>query len=131
MTIARGGISSSLAGVLCMSLAVPCLFLGPYQTPLYRLPIDASRLHPMLFATAQTFLTGSGGLDELELLQVLLTYSVYIGRNDLVTLILKDAMEFAIAGDWLDENSEAWRNLLGEDRNRARLVMAEIVASYR
>lgn len=130
-SIDRKGVASALAGVLCMTLAMSCLFLGPYQTPLYRVPIDAAELHPKLFATAQTFLSGGQDLEELELLQALSTYSVFAGRIEMVPSIMESAMMIAISGGWLDENSEAWRDLTGEDRNRARLVLTDIEASHK
>lgn len=112
-----------------MSLCVPALFLGPYQTPFYRLPIDASKLHPKLFDTARTFL-GGNDLDGLELLHILINYCVWTGRLDQVGEYTGRAMGMILEENWLDENSPCW-DLPAAVRGRARQVIWGILASYK
>jgi hypothetical protein len=88
-------------------------------------------MHASLFAAAQTFVAGCGGLEELELLHMLCQYAVFIGRNDLVMTALKHALDIAVAGGWLDENTHTWQDLTEEERRRARIVMAELIADHK
>jgi hypothetical protein len=114
-----------------MSLAIPCLFLGPYQTPLYSLPIDTVKFHPMLFATAHSFISGTRNLEELELLYVLANYCIFVGRQGMIASILGIALDVMTQDGWLDENSPTWRDLTGNETARARLVVTEVVAGYK
>jgi len=114
-----------------MTLCIPALFLGPQQAPFYTIPLDTRQLHSALFQLAQESLPHTGDMDELELLQAMMIYTLYTGRQALLSEYTARAMSVIARDGWLDENNAVWQDLSGFDRNRARVVLADIMVAYK
>lgn len=112
-----------------MSVAFPALFLGREPAPLYRIPIDASRIHFGLYTTAQSFVTSNGTLDELELLMGIIFYSIYLGQMGTLMESTRIAMRLAIDGGWTDESRDNWLGLSEEERAIARRLVGTLLGT--
>lgn len=130
--IRRGGVSASEAGLMCISLGLPSYVLGRDQAPLYRLPVNTEELHGTLFDLSRKFaVSDPRTLDDLAHYSALIDYQVFSGRHTSYLIACSQAAATAVRDQgWIDEGRPVWATLDAATRERARLLVRNIVYNY-
>lgn len=117
---------------MCITLALPSYVLGREQAPLYRLPINTEELHGKLFDLSRTFaVSDPRTLDDLAHYSAMIDYQVFSGRHTSYLIACSQAAASAVRDQgWIDEGRPIWATLDTETRERARVLVRNIVYNY-
>ena len=117
---------------MCITLALPSYVLGREQAPLYRLPINTEELHGKLFDLSRTFaVSDPRTLDDLAHYSAMIDYQVFSGRHTSYLIACSQAAASAVRDQGLiDEGRPIWATLDTETRERARVLVRNIVYNY-
>ncbi|ORY31284.1 hypothetical protein BCR39DRAFT_587609 [Naematelia encephala] len=131
-TLARGACSASIAGMMCMSLSIAALLLGPQKNLLYRPQVDLVRLQMDLVQLALSFAPSRPErIEDFDCVLPILLYHIYSGRRHQLpqrgAVVLETATELGL----FDETLPSWNGLGPTERETRRRIGQSLIQQTR